>query len=89
MTPRNHIDRRICKALIESLSLDIEEDDLRYSENLDDVIGLDSLAVLEFVAALEKEFNVTLAEDRVDLNLLRDLPALAEYIQTLTEPTPQ
>jgi acyl carrier protein len=87
-TIRDDILVRVRRVLIDSLSLNIEEDDLQYSESLDQVIGLDSLAVLEFIAALEKEFGITIEQEKLELSLLRDLSALADYIQSLSAAPP-
>jgi acyl carrier protein len=87
-TTRDGILVRVRRVLIDSLSLNIDEDDLQYSESLDQVIGLDSLAVLEFTAALEKEFGITIEQEKLELSLLRDLPALADYIQSLSAAPP-
>jgi acyl carrier protein len=72
--------RRIRMVLIRSLSLNLNEADLRYTDKLDKVAGLDSLAVLEFLTALEKEFHITIDPERMNLETLRDLPTLAGYI---------
>jgi acyl carrier protein len=45
------------------------------------VVGLDSLAVIEFVAALEKEFGITLEPELLRLDFVSDLPQLARYIE--------
>ena len=85
MTNQSDIEARVRRVLIDSLSLNIGEEDLRYSESLDQVISLDSVAVLEFLTALEKEFGVTLEQEKLELTLLRDLPALADYIGSLSD----
>ncbi len=79
---------RVRRVLIDSLSLTIEEDDFPYSESLDQVIGLDSLAVLEFTAGLEKEFGIRIEDEKLELSLLRDLPALADYIRSVSSAPP-
>ncbi len=66
---------------IESLRLNIHEQDLPYEQKLDEVAGLDSVALLEFVAALEKEFSVEIEPERLELGFVRDLPQLASYIE--------
>jgi acyl carrier protein len=80
MIDEGGIASRIRKVLIDALSLNLEEEDLRYSKKLDELVGLDSLAVLEFVAALEKEFGITIEPEQLELEVLRDLERLAAYI---------
>ena len=85
MSTDSDIAARIRTVLIDALSLNLREEDLQYSGKLDELAGLDSLAALEFVAALEKEFGVTFGPEGLNLETLRDLPRLAEYIATQTE----
>lgn len=80
MIDESEIASRIRKVLIDALSLNLEEEDLRYSEKLDELVGLDSLAVLEFVTALEKEFGITIEPEQLELEVLRDPNKLAAYI---------
>ena len=83
MTTTDTIAARVRRVLIDSLSLNLEQQDLEYDDKLDEVVGLDSMAALEFVMGLEKEFGVTIDAENLELDLLRDLPALSAYIQSL------
>ena len=76
---------RIRRVFIESLRLNVKEEDLPYEEKLDDAVGLDSIAVLEFVAALEKEFGIEIEPGLLEIDFVRDLPRLASHIQDLAE----
>lgn len=80
MIDESGIASRIRKVLIDALSLNLKEEDLRYSKKLDELVGLDSLAVLEFVTALEKEFGITIEPEQLELEVLRDSERLAAYI---------
>lgn len=75
---------RIRRVFIESLRLNVREEDLPYEHKLDEAVGLDSIAVLEFVAALEKEFGIEIEPEFLEIDFLRDLPRLANYIEDLT-----
>lgn len=81
MSGPQDIARRVREVFIRSLSLNLAEPELPYGEKLDEMAGLDSLAVLEFLTALEKEFGITLDPELLDLGTLRDLRALATYIE--------
>ncbi len=72
---------RIKTVFVRSLHLNLSEVDLDYEQRLDELVGLDSLAVLEFVTALEKEFGITLEPEMLQLDLVRDLPQLAAYVE--------
>jgi len=82
MTDNNELESRIRRVLIDSLSLNIAEDELQYGESFEEIIGLDSLAALEFLTAIEKEFGVAFEEDELDLAVLGDLPTLAKLIRS-------
>ena len=80
MADQQEIAGRIHKVLIQSLSLELREEDLGYSDKLDDLVALDSMAILEFVVGLEKEFGITIEPEQLELAILKDLPKLAGYI---------
>ena len=73
---------RIRRVFVDSLRLNILPRDLPYSRKLDEAAGMDSMATLEFVAALEKEFGFRMEPEALRLDLIRDLPRLAAYIET-------
>ena len=72
---------RIRRVFVRSLHLNLSEGDLDYESKLDESVGLDSLAVLEFVTALEKEFGITIEPELLRLDFVRDLPQLAAYVE--------
>ncbi|MGP0076057.1 MAG: acyl carrier protein [Bryobacteraceae bacterium] len=74
---------RIRRVLIFSLHLNLREEDLAYETKLDETVGLDSVAVLEFVAALEQEFGITFDPEMLTIEVVRDLSRLASYIDEL------
>jgi acyl carrier protein len=71
---------RILRVFIESLHLNLREEDFSYEAKLDESVGLDSVAVLDFVAALEKEFGITFEPEMLTIELVRDLNELAVYV---------
>ena len=72
---------RIKRVLVKSLNLNLSEADLEYGQRLDELVGLDSLAVIEFVTALEKEFGIVMEPEMLRLELVSDLPKLAAYVE--------
>jgi acyl carrier protein len=48
---------------------------------LDEVAGFDSLSVLQFLAAVEREFGLTFEKAQLRAAFLADLPGLAAYIE--------
>jgi len=71
---------RIRRVFIESLHLNLQAEDLADRDKLKEAAGLDSVAVLEFVAALEKEFEITLEPEMLTIEVVGDLKQLAAYI---------
>jgi acyl carrier protein len=71
---------RILRVFIDSLHLNLRAEEFSYDDKLDHIVGLDSVAVIEFVAALEKEFGITFEPEMLRIALVRDLPPLAAYI---------
>ena len=75
---------RIRRVFIESLNLNLREEDFSYETKLDEAAGMDSVAVLEFVAAIEKEFGITFEPERLTIVLVRDLKELTAYVDERT-----
>jgi acyl carrier protein len=80
---------RIRRVFLQSLHLNLREEDLDYERRLDELAGFDSLAMLEFVTALEKEFGITMEPELLRLDFVRDLPQLAAYIEDRTARVPR
>jgi acyl carrier protein len=72
---------RIQKVFVESISVSAGHEDLRYEQKLEEAASLDSIAVLEFMTAVEKEFGIAMEPAFLDFDFLRDLPALASYVE--------
>ena len=77
----NAIMDRIRGVFLQSLNVNLGEQDLSYESALDELVGLDSLAVLEFITALEKEFGITFEPEVMRLDFVKDLSRLASYIE--------
>jgi acyl carrier protein len=76
---------RIRRVFVESLHLNVREHQVAYEQMLEEVASLDSIALLEFVTAVEKEFRIKIEPELLDFDFLRDLPALASYIEQRVE----
>lgn len=73
---------RIRTVFVKSMRLKVAPEDLSYDRLLEEAAILDSIAVLEFVVALEAEFGVSILPQFLELDFSRDLPALATYLET-------
>lgn len=72
---------RIRAIFIESLHLDLREDEVEPGTPLSMIAPLDSMAALEFVTAIETEFQIAIEPEKLDLNFIQDLPRLAEFVE--------
>ena len=81
MTPPENaeIAGRVRRVFIRSLELNLDPEEMSAPGDLSSVAGLDSLAILEFVVGLEEEFSVPIEPDRLNIEFISDLEALAEY----------
>lgn len=71
---------RIRRVFIDSLHLNLREEEFSYQAKLDESVGLDSVAVLDFVTALEREFGIEFEPEMLTIELVRDLKELAVYV---------
>jgi acyl carrier protein len=72
---------RILAIFADSLHLNAVEGAPTYEEMLEEAARLDSIAVLEFLTAVEKDFGVALEPAVLEFEFLRDLAGLASYIE--------
>lgn len=71
----------IRKVWLESLGIELREHEWKGIDRLHQLAGLDSVAVLELVVALEQRFGMTIEPEWLKIDRLTDLPALADYIR--------
>ena len=67
MTEMSVTEKRVRQVLNDALELNVPEEELVQAERLDDLFGVDSLAIIEFVTALEKEFQLRLDAEEITL----------------------
>jgi len=72
---------RIRAVFIDSLHWNHSGKELSYEEILDEASALDSIATLEFLTAVEKEFGIELEPAVLEFEFLRDIAALASYVE--------
>ena len=77
----SEIRERIRRVFIESLRLNLRENELSYEDKLDEVAGMDSIAVLEFVTSLEKEFDISFEPEMLTIDVVGDLNRLVDYVR--------
>jgi acyl carrier protein len=83
LSSRENTKDRISKVIIRDLQLNLREDEISHIKKLDDLFGMDSVAVIELIIGLEKEFNITIQPGYLDYQIFRDLDALTDFINKL------
>lgn len=78
---RDETPDEIRKIWLESLGIELPADESDGVDKLQDLSGVDSVALLEFVVALEQRFGITVEPEWLKLDRLTDVPALADYIR--------
>ncbi|MEM7009124.1 MAG: phosphopantetheine-binding protein [Thermodesulfobacteriota bacterium] len=73
---------RVKKVLIENALKGIDSDELTLdSELIEYGVGLDSVATLELVVALEQEFKVHLDEDELTADVFDTIKSISKHIE--------
>ena len=77
------IKKRIKKVLVHKLLQDFSPEDIQDDTSLIGLgVGVDSVATLEFVVALEEEFQISIDESEINPELLATLSSISDYIST-------
>ncbi len=74
------IDQRVRRVLRDTLALNVSDQELAAAKRADDLLGLDSIATIEFALALEREFGLTFDPESLDPEVFADLSRLGEHI---------
>lgn len=73
---------RIRKTLFAKRLKDVDESEVGDDTPLIDYgVGVDSVATLELIVALEEEFRITIDEEQITLDDLESINSLSELIQ--------
>jgi acyl carrier protein len=78
---KENINSRIRKVLIEKMLSEVDPEEIKDDTPLIELgVGVDSVATLELLVALESEFEISIDEEDIDQNLLENIYSIAEYI---------
>lgn len=76
---RKDVTDRLKRILIEVMNLDLEAEEIAEDVALFGIgMGLDSIDALQFIVGIEKEFDISLPSE--DINLYRSVNSVADYI---------
>lgn len=71
---------RVVGVLQRSLQLNVSSGEVGAAGSLDRLLGLDSIAMLEFVLGLEEEFGLTFDPESLGEELFGDLDRLSAHV---------
>jgi acyl carrier protein len=78
---KENINSRIRKVLIEKMLSEVDPEEIKDDTPLIELgVGVDSVATLELLVALESEFKISINEEDINQNLLENIDSIAEYI---------
>lgn len=74
---------RIRQIIAHDLDVNISIDDIRDDVSLyDDGLGLDSIAIVNFIVIIEKKFNISFDESEINSKLFSSITDLAGFVHT-------
>lgn len=75
------IKNRIVEVMISELELTLKPDEIHNASRLDDLFGMDSIAITELIIGIEKEFNIKIPAEDLSVEIFQDLKTLTEYVK--------
>jgi acyl carrier protein len=88
VTDRDDTRRRVKETLVAALQLEVDAADIPDDEPLFATgVGAASIATLELIAALEKEFGFAVDDDDLRLELFESINSIVDYLGTIAERT--
>lgn len=79
--PIGDIKSRIVDVMIRELELSFKPHEILQSNRLDDLFGMDSIAITELVIGIESEFAITIPAEDLSPKIFQDLETLTEYVR--------
>lgn len=78
---KESINSRIRKVLFEKMLSGLDPKEINDDTPLIELgVGVDSVATLDLLVALESEFKISIDEEDINRNLLESIDSMAEYI---------
>ena len=83
MSDTEDIENRIVKVIIRDLELTVNNDTFQTAGKLDELFGMDSIAIVELVVGIEKEFNIRIPDEYLSVEIFQSIKTIAEHIHPL------
>lgn len=74
------IGQRVKSAIVQSLRLSIDPNDIADDESLFEGVGVDSIAALEIIFALEQEFGIEVDDEELRVDLFDSVNSMVRYV---------
>lgn len=74
---------RIVEVMIRDLELALNPDEVYGTSRLDELFGMDSIAITELIIGIEKEFNIRIPAEDLSVEIFQNLETLTEYVKKL------
>ncbi len=74
------IGQRVKSAIVQSLRLSIDPNDIADDELLFEGVGVDSIAALEIIFALEQEFGIEVDDEELRVDLFDSVNSMVRYV---------
>ena len=75
------IRKRIVEVMIRDLELTLDPNEIYNTGRLDDLFGMDSIAITELIIGIEQEFNIKIPAEDLSVKIFQNLETLTEYVQ--------
>ena len=76
----NNIKSELKAMIVETLHLDIEPEDIDDTQSFELGLDLDSLAVITFIVAIEKKFDIIIDDEDIKLDLFDNVVTMTDYV---------
>jgi len=75
------IESRILQVILRDLELNINKDKIQSTSRLDELFGMDSIAIVELVVGIEKDFNIKIPDEYLSVEVFQSIKTIAEHIR--------
>jgi len=81
------INAALKKIIVKDLEIDVDEQQVDEDVSLyDDGLGLDSIAIINFIVLIEKEFDIRFSETEISAKVFSNIRNLSAFIQGKLQP---
>ena len=78
-----HILDQLKDIIVNKLDVNLKLDEIDENVSLyEDGLGLDSIAIVDLIVSIEKDFSIGIEDEELNADLFNNLNTLAEFIRT-------